>query len=456
MVKQRQEVYVCDSCGDEQSRWQGRCVRCGEWNTLRPLHFAARPAAASASSGGASGGVGASVQALADIDVEHAARLSTGFAECDRVLGGGLVPGSVILLGGPPGAGKSTLLLQLLENLQAPCLYVSGEESPQQLALRVQRLGLGAADIRILAETDIDCILRAAEKLELEALVVDSIQVMQSPALNAVAGGVAQVRECAARLAEYAKRRGVVLLMIGHVTKDGSLAGPRVLEHLVDCSLLLESSGNRRFRTLRGPKNRFGPADELGIFALGERGMREVKNPSAIFLSRGADTAPGSVVTVLWEGSRALLLEIQALVDEAGSGTARRLAVGLDSGRLTMLLAILHRHGGVELGARDVFLNAVGGVRTQETGADLAAVLAVHSSLRDRPLPRDLAAFGELGLSGEVRPVNGGQERLREAVKHGFRCLVLPAANMPKKAPAGVSLHGVPTLSAALEAVAGL
>ena len=396
------------------------------------------------------------LQVLADVEVSAVPRLLSGLAEFDRVIGGGLVPGTVVLIGGQPGAGKSTLLLQLLERLDKPNLYVTGEESSQQVALRVQRLGLNADGIHILTETDVGRTLSAAQQLVPKVMVVDSIQVMHDAESGSLPGGITQVRECGMQLSRFAKESGAVLILIGHVTKDGTLAGPRVLEHMVDCSLFLDSSDGGRFRTLRGRKNRFGPADELGIFAMTDRGLREVKNPSAIFLRRAEVDAPGSVVVILWEGTRPLLLEVQALVDSMQSGNPRRLAVGLDAGRLSMLLAILHRHGGLETGSQDVYVNAVGGVRAQETGADLAILLAVASSLRDRSLKRDLVVFGEVGLGGEVRPVTGGQERLAEAAKHGFHHAIIPQGNMPRRSVSGMKVVGVGTVAAALEAAAEL
>ena len=450
-MSKAQAIYVCDQCGESQSRWQGRCVHCGEWNSLSKLHRAARPAVlASAEIDGAQR------QPLAEVAAAKTRRLATGFAEFDRVLGGGLVPGSAVLLGGYPGAGKSTLLLQLLDRIAGPSLYVSGEESPEQVARRVRRLGLSVSQVQVLAQSDVEGVIAQAAAARPDVLVVDSIQVMHRSGAGAIPGGVAQVRACAGALVSYAKESGVVLLLVGHVTKDGSLAGPRVLEHLVDCSLMMESAEDGRFRTLRGHKNRFGATGELGIFAMTDTGLKEVRNPSAIFLSRGSRPAAGSLVVVLWEGTRPLLVELQTLVDDGALGNPRRLAVGLDGSRLAMLLAVLHRHGGLDVGGRDVFVNAVGGVRAQEPATDLAVLLATASSLRDRPLPQDLVVFGEVGLVGEVRPVTGGQERLHEAAKHGFHRAIVPAANLPKKSIAGMSVHGVETLSAALEAAAAI
>jgi DNA repair protein RadA/Sms len=401
-------------------------------------------------------GARSEVRLLQDIDLADVPRVPSGMLELDRVLGGGLVPGSAILLGGNPGAGKSTLLLQTLCHLAQtlPSLYITGEESLEQVALRAQRLGLPADKLCMLTETDVEAMIAAAERLRPRVLVVDSIQVCHLAEIQSAPGSVSQVRECAAALTRFAKQTGTILILVGHVTKDGSLAGPKVLEHMIDCSLMLEASGDSRFRTLRGQKNRFGAVNELGIFAMGEQGMREVKNPSAIFLSRNQEISSGSVVMVVWEGTRPLLVELQALVDDSQAGHPRRVAVGADHNRLAMLLAVLHRHGGLQVGDQDVFINVVGGVKVMETGADLATLLAIVSSFRDRPLPRDLVVFGEVGLSGEIRPVPSGQERLKEAAKHGFRRAIVPRGNMPKQAPAGVQVIGVDKLAGALEAIA--
>jgi DNA repair protein RadA/Sms len=444
-------AYVCTDCGSDYPKWQGQCADCGAWNTLSEVRLGAARGAGPASRQGYAG-VKAPVRVLADVDTQALKRVATGISELDRVLGGGLVPGSAVLMGGSPGAGKSTLLLQACCQLaqQLPALYVTGEESPQQVAMRARRLGLPADQLKLMAETNVDAILAALDEHQPRLLVVDSIQVVYSEELNSAPGSVSQVRECAAALTRAAKQRGIVLLLIGHVTKDGSLAGPKVLEHMIDCSVLLESSDDQRFRTLRGQKNRFGAVNELGIFAMTESGLREVRNPSAIFLERGEAAASGSVVMVLWEGTRPLLVEIQALVDDSPLGNPRRLAVGLEQNRLSMLLAVLHRHGGLQVGDQDVFANVVGGVRVMETSVDLALLLAIVSSFRDRALPRDLVVFGEVGLSGEIRPVPSGQERLAEAAKHGFRHAVVPRGNAPKKAPQGMQVRAVATLAEAL------
>ncbi|HAI33815.1 MAG TPA: DNA repair protein RadA, partial [Alcanivorax sp.] len=393
------------------------------------------------------------VRQLNEIALEDSPRISAGMDELDRVLGGGLVPGSAILLGGHPGAGKSTLLLQVLCRLadREKCFYITGEESLAQVAMRADRLKLPKEKLRLAAETDVEQILELARKEQPRLLVVDSIQVMYLAGLQSAPGSVAQVREGAAALTRFAKQTGTVLLLVGHVTKDGTLAGPKVLEHMIDCSLMLEGSADARFRTLRGLKNRFGAVNELGVFAMTGEGLKEVKNPSAIFLNRADDIAPGSLVTVVWEGTRPLLVELQALVDASHFGNPRRVCVGLEANRLAMLLAVLHRHGGIQVGDQDVFANVVGGVKVAETAADLALVLAIVSSFRDRPLGRDLVVFGEIGLSGEIRPVPQGQERLYEAVKHGFKRAIIPKANKPRQLPDGVEVIAVSTLAEALE-----
>jgi DNA repair protein RadA/Sms len=447
-------AYVCSDCGSDYAKWQGQCSDCGAWNTLSEVRLGPGRAKASPSARhqGYAGAL-APAQTLAEVDVAELQRIATGLGEFDRVLGGGLVPGSAVLMGGNPGAGKSTLLLQacchLAQSMEA--LYVTGEESPQQVAMRAQRLALPMDRLKLLAETNVDAILTAIEEHQPRLLVVDSIQVVYSEELTSAPGSVSQVRECAAALTRAAKQRGVVLLLVGHVTKDGSLAGPKVLEHMIDCSVLLESSDDQRFRTLRGQKNRFGAVNELGIFAMTEGGLREVRNPSAIFLERGEAQSSGSVVTVLWEGTRPLLVEIQALVDDSPLGNPRRLAVGLEQNRLALLLAVLHRHGGLQVSDQDVFANVVGGVRVLETAPDLALILAIVSSFRDRALPQNLVVFGEVGLSGEIRPVPSGQERLAEAAKHGFARAIVPKGNAPKSAPKGMQVFAVATLAEALE-----
>jgi DNA repair protein RadA/Sms len=453
-VAKKKTAFVCTECGGDFPKWQGQCPACGQWNTLQEFVVDSAPSRA----GGAAGRSGfsgqlAEVRNLDEIVLEETPRISAGMGELDRVLGGGLVPGSAILIGGHPGAGKSTLLLQTLCRLAHAhaCLYVTGEESLSQVAMRADRLKLPKDKLRLAAETDVERIIELARKEQPRLLVVDSIQVMYLAGLQSAPGSVAQVRECAAALTRFAKQTGTVLLLVGHVTKDGTLAGPKVLEHMIDCSLMLEGSSDSRFRTLRGLKNRFGAVNELGVFAMTGEGLKEVKNPSAIFLNRAEEIAPGSLVTVVWEGTRPLLVELQALVDASHFGNPRRVCVGLEANRLAMLLAVLHRHGGIQVGDQDVFANVVGGVKIGETSADLALVLSIVSSFRDRPLGRDLVVFGEIGLSGEIRPVPQGQERLYEAVKHGFRRAVIPKSNQPRNLPDGVELIAVSTLAEALE-----
>jgi len=451
-------AYVCNDCGSDYSKWQGQCNDCGAWNTLSEIRLGpARTGGGRAGGGGRTGFAGATAQAkvLEEIELDDLPRFSTGAGEFDRVLGGGLVHGSAILVGGNPGAGKSTLLLQTMCHLAASmeALYVTGEESLQQVAMRAQRLGLATDKLRLMTETSIETIVAYAEQHKPRVLVVDSIQVVHSEELSSAAGGVSQVRECAAYLTRFAKQSGTVVFLVGHVTKDGSLAGPKVLEHMIDCSILLEGSDDSRFRTLRGQKNRFGAVNELGVFAMTEQGMREVTNPSAIFLDRSNEPASGSAVMVVWEGTRPLLVEIQALVDDSQLGNPRRVAVGLEQNRLAMLLAVLHRHGGLQVGDQDVFANVVGGVKVLETSADLALLAAIVSSFRDRQLPRDMVIFGEVGLSGEIRPVPSGQERLSEAVKHGFKRAIVPRGNAPKGEIKGMQVIPVAKLSEALSAL---
>lgn len=456
MAKQK-TAFVCIECGAESSKWQGQCSACKEWNSVQEIRLGA-VAKTSVNLGNRSGFAGAltqKVQDLGQVSLEELPRFSSTFQEFDRVLGGGLVPGSAILLGGHPGAGKSTLLLQVACKLAQlmPVLYVTGEESLQQVALRAQRLALPTQGLKMLAETNVESILAIAEAEKPKVLIVDSIQTMHLDDLQSAPGGVAQVRESASVLTRFAKQTNTVLLLVGHVTKDGSLAGPKVLEHMIDASLLLEGDGDSRFRTLRGQKNRFGAVNELGVFAMLEQGLREVTNPSAIFLSRSDEPAAGSVVMATWEGTRPLLVEVQALVDESQLGNPRRVAVGLDSNRLAMLLAVLHKHGGIFTGDQDVFLNVVGGVRVVETGADLASIMAIVSSLKNQPLDQGLMVIGEVGLSGEIRPVPSGQERIREAAKHGFTRALVPKGNVPKEMPKGMQVIGVSRLSDALEAI---
>lgn len=457
MAKQK-TAYVCIECGAEYSKWQGQCGACKEWNSVQEIRLGAatsRSTPTASARSGFAGGLSKQVQDLSDINLQDLPRFSTTFNEFDRVLGGGLVPGSAVLLGGHPGAGKSTLLLQTACKLAQlmKVLYVTGEESLQQVALRAQRLGLPTQGLKMLAETSVESILAVAEVEKPQVLIVDSIQTMHVSDVQSAPGGVSQVRESAAFLTRFAKQTHTVLFLVGHVTKDGSLAGPKVLEHMIDASLLLEGDGDSRFRTLRGQKNRFGAVNELGVFAMLEGGLKEVKNPSAIFLSRDEEPAAGSVVMATWEGTRPLLVEVQALVDESQLGNPRRVAVGLDGNRLSMLLAVLHRHGGIFTGDQDVFLNVVGGIKVLETSADLAAVMAIVSSLKNQPLPHELMVIGEIGLSGEIRPVPSGQERIKEAAKHGFTRAIVPKGNVPKDTPAGMQVIGVSKLSEALEAM---
>lgn len=446
-------AYVCAECGSEYAKWQGQCVDCNGWNTITEFRIPSTPASQPRFEGYSGGR--SSVQKLDEINLADLPRITTEIDELDRVLGGGVVPGSVILIGGHPGAGKSTLLLQTLCQLakKLEALYVTGEESLQQVALRAKRLGLPTDRLKLLAETSVETICAAAQQHQPKLMVVDSIQVMHLADMDSAPGSVSQVRESAAYLTRFAKQTNTAILLVGHVTKDGSLAGPKVLEHMIDCSIMLEGNNDSRFRALRGIKNRFGAINELGVFAMTETGLREVRNPSAIFLSRAEELAAGSLVMVVWEGTRPLLVEMQALVDQNQFGHPKRVTVGLDQNRLAMLLAVLHRHGGLHLGDQDVFVNVVGGVKVLETSADLALLLSVVSSFRDQVLPRDLIAFGEVGLSGEIRPVPSGQERLQEAVKHGFRRAIVPKANVPKQGVKGMEVVGVTKLSEALAAL---
>ena len=404
---------------------------------------------------GYAGATAAKVIRLDQVDLQDVPRFSSGFAEFDRVLGGGIVPGSAILIGGSPGAGKSTLLLQIMCGLATndKALYVTGEESLQQVALRAHRLGLPTQNLMMLAETNVETICQLAQQEKPRIMVIDSIQVMQMADIQSAPGSVSQVRESAAYLTRFAKQQNVAVIMVGHVTKDGSLAGPKVLEHCIDCSILLDGDTDNRYRTLRGNKNRFGAVNELGVFAMTGQGMREVKNPSAIFLSRGKEDTPGSIVMVLWEGTRPLLVEIQGLVDYSPLNNPRRVTLGMEQNRISMLLAVLHRHAGIQMADQDVFVNVVGGVKVNETSADLATLLALVSSFKNKALPNELVVFGEVGLSGEIRPVPSGQERLKEAAKHGFKRAIVPVANAPKETIAGMTVVAVSKLSEALDAL---
>ena len=453
MAKAPKTAYVCNDCGAEFSRWQGQCSACKAWNTISEVRLiSSSNSTKNDRFSGYAGETRAKIQTLSEISLQETPRFTSGFKELDRVLGGGIVPGSAILIGGHPGAGKSTLLLQVMCELakNMTALYVTGEESLQQVAMRANRLNLPTDKLNMLSETSVEQICNLADQLKPQIIVVDSIQVMHLSDIQSSPGSVAQVRECASFLTRYAKTRQVAIIMVGHVTKDGTLAGPKVLEHAIDCSLLLEGEADSRFRTLRSHKNRFGAVNELGVFGMTEQGLREVKNPSAIFLSRGDEQTPGSSVMVLWEGTRPLLVEIQALVDHSMLANPRRVAVGLDQNRLALLLAVLHRHGGLQMSDQDVFVNVVGGVKVGETGADLALLLALISSFRNRPLPQDLVVFGEVGLAGEIRPVTSGQERISEAAKHGFKRAIVPFANKPKSAVENMEVFTVKKLSDAL------
>ncbi|MCG8991202.1 DNA repair protein RadA [Laribacter hongkongensis] len=443
-------VYVCSDCGTQSPKWQGQCPGCGAWNTL--VETVVEPTKAGGRFESLS--VTSTVQTLADVEAVEAPRAPTGIDELDRVLGGGLVRGAVVLIGGDPGIGKSTLLLQALATIGSSrkVLYVTGEESAAQVALRASRLAVDARSVRLLAEIRLDQILATLRHEAPEVAVIDSIQTMYTDALQSAPGSVAQVRECAAQLTRVAKQTGITIVMVGHVTKEGALAGPRVLEHIVDSVLYFEGDTHSSFRMIRAIKNRFGAVNELGVFAMTDRGLRGVSNPSAIFLSSHRDDVPGSCVLVTQEGTRPLLVEIQALVDEAHAPQPRRLSVGLEQNRLAMLLAVLHRHAGVACFDQDVFVNAVGGVKISEPAADLAVLLAIASSLRNRPLPAKMVVFGEVGLAGEVRPVQRGQERLKEAAKLGFTRAIVPAANQPKGGIEGMEIVAVERLDEAVAA----
>ena len=446
-------AYVCNECGAEFSRWQGQCGECKAWNTITEIRLGPSAITQKGSRAGYAGEHSSKVQTLSEVPLAELPRTSSGYKELDRVLGGGIVPGSAMLIGGHPGAGKSTLLLQTMCSLaeRMPVLYVTGEESLQQVAMRAHRLGLPNDKLRMLSETSVEQICHLALQEKPAVMVIDSIQVMHVADVSSSPGSVSQVRESAAQLTRFAKQHQVAIFMVGHVTKDGTLAGPKVLEHCVDCSVLLEGDADSRFRTLRCQKNRFGAINELGVFAMTSQGMKEVSNPSAIFLNRGEAESAGSVVMVIWEGTRPLLVELQALVDYSQLANPRRLAVGAEHNRLAMLLAVMHRHGGIQMADQDVFINVVGGVKVDETSADLALIAAMVSSFRDKPIPKDLIIFGEVGLSGEIRPVPSGMERLQEAAKHGFRQAIIPKANMPKHEITGIKIMPVTNLQEAIE-----
>lgn len=433
--------YVCQACGGSSSKWQGQCSDCGAWNTMQEMKLMPERTAHRFSHLAQS----SAIVDLSTVQAREIDRMSVGIAEFDRALGGGIVPGGVCLIGGDPGIGKSTLLLQTLCHLskQYHTLYVTGEESAEQVAMRAQRLELDTRQVRLMAEIQLELIEQVLEQEKPSIVVIDSIQTLFSGELSAAPGSVSQVRECAARLTRIAKQYGIALVMIGHVTKDGSLAGPRVLEHIVDTVLYFEGEGDSTYRLIRAMKNRFGAVNELGVFAMTEKGLKGINNPSAIFLSQHDNDIPGSCVMATQEGTRPLLVEIQALVDTAHVPNPRRLSIGLEGGRLAMLLAVLNRHAGISTFDQDVFVNAVGGVRIQETAADLPILLAILSSLRNRPLPKGLMAFGEVGLAGEIRPAVRGQERLREAAKLGFSIALIPKHNVPKQTIKGLEIRPV-------------
>jgi DNA repair protein RadA/Sms len=446
MAKEK-SIYICSECGGTSPKWLGKCPSCGAWNTL-----VESVAEGSSKNRFQSLAKSQPVATLSEIEASDVDRQPTGIDELDRVLGGGIVSGGVVLIGGDPGIGKSTLLLQALDSLSRsmPTLYVTGEESGAQVALRSRRLGLDGSKVRVLAEINLEKITATIDAEKPAVCVIDSIQTVYSEELSSAPGSVAQVRECAAQLTRTAKGSGTTIVLVGHVTKEGALAGPRVLEHIVDTVLYFEGDTHSSFRLVRAIKNRFGAVNEIGVFAMTEKGLKGVANPSAIFLSTHGDPVAGSCVLVTLEGTRPMLVEIQALVDSGGP-SPRRLSVGLERDRLAMMLAVLHRHAGIACFDQDVFVNAVGGVRISEPAADLAVMLAIQSSLRGRPLPRGFIAFGEVGLAGEVRPAPRGQERLKEAAKLGFSVAVVPKANAPKKPIEGLTIHVVERIEQAID-----
>ncbi len=450
--RQLKSQYLCRECGASFPKWSGQCSECNAWNSLEES-VASSAAASNSRYRGYAGETSSQTLTLTDVESEQELRAPTGSDELDRVLGGGLVEGSVVLIGGDPGIGKSTLLIQTLARLSSSIqtLYVSGEESPRQLAMRARRLGLPAERLRLLPETCVERIIAVAERERPQVMVVDSIQTMYTELLQSAPGSVSQLREAAAQLVHFAKRCATSVLLVGHVTKEGNLAGPRVLEHMVDCVLYFEGESGSQFRLIRTIKNRYGAVNELGVFAMTDKGLKEVSNPSAIFLSRQAETVPGSIILVTREGTRPLLVEVQALVDESPLANPRRVTLGLEQNRLSMLLAVLHRHCGIGMFDQDVYVNVVGGVRITETASDLAVLMAALSSFRDRPIDLGMVVFGEVGLTGEIRPVPNGQERLREAAKHGFKRAVVPGPNLPKHPIQGLQITGVDNLSDVLE-----
>jgi DNA repair protein RadA/Sms len=451
-------VFTCSECGGTSAKWLGKCPSCNAWNTLEETRAEVAGASKNRLQSMAKGlNAAQAVTNLADIEAADVARTPTGLEELDRVLGGGIVPGGVVLIGGDPGIGKSTLLLQALDALsrQMKVLYVTGEESGAQVAMRARRLGLAGTHVRVQAEIQLESIVATLDAERPDFCVIDSIQTLFSDQLSSAPGSVAQVRECAAHLTRVAKSSGCTVVLVGHVTKEGTLAGPRVLEHIVDTVLYFEGDTHSSFRLIRAIKNRFGAINEIGVFAMTEKGLKGVSNPSAIFLSTHGEPVPGACVLVTLEGTRPLLVEIQALVDSGGP-SPRRLSVGLERDRLAMLLAVLHRHGGLSCADQDVFVNAVGGVRISEPAADLAVLLAIQSSLRGRALPKGFIAFGEVGLAGEVRPAPRGQDRLKEAAKLGFSIAVVPKANAPKKPIEGLTIHPVDRVDEAMDLVRSL
>ncbi|MCA3071475.1 MAG: DNA repair protein RadA [Rhodocyclaceae bacterium] len=450
-------LHVCSACGAQSTKWQGQCPGCNEWNTLVETVVSSHPGAAGGKSAAGAAGSSRPVSSLSQITPHAEPRFETGSTELDRVLGGGLTRASVVLIGGDPGIGKSTLLLQAMATMSANrrSLYVTGEESMEQVALRARRLGVDASDLGLLAETQLENILATLSAEHPDVAVIDSIQTVYSGQLMSAPGSVSQVRECAAQFTRFAKASGCALVMVGHVTKEGALAGPRVLEHMVDTVLYFEGETHSSFRLIRAFKNRFGAVNELGVFAMTEKGLKGVSNPSAMFLSQHEAEVPGACVTVTLEGTRPLAVELQALVDDAHGSNPRRLTVGLENNRLAMLLAVLHRHAGIACNDQDVFVNAVGGVRIGEPSADLPVLLAIVSSLRGRAVPGKLIAFGEVGLAGEIRPVVRGQDRIKEAAKLGFTRAIVPAANRPKQPIDGIEIVGVKRIEEALAALRG-
>jgi DNA repair protein RadA/Sms len=443
-------IFACTECGGQTLKWQGQCPHCSAWNTLTETI-----AEKTATSRYQSLAQSSQLTRLTEVDAGEAPRLLTDIGELDRVLGGGLVRGAVVLIGGDPGIGKSTLLLQALTRMSAQCkvVYVSGEESAQQIALRARRLQVASERLGLLAEIQLERIFNILNTEKPDVIVIDSIQTVYSESLQSAPGSVAQVRECAAQLTRFAKTTESALLLVGHVTKEGAIAGPRVLEHMVDAVLYFEGDTHSSFRLIRAIKNRFGAVNELGVFAMTDRGLRGVSNPSALFLSRHDGEVAGSCVMVTQEGTRPLLVELQALVDSSNAPNPRRLTVGLEPNRLAMLLAVLHRHGGIAVFDQDVFINAVGGVKIDEPAADLPVLLAIVSSLRGKPLPEKMVAFGEIGLVGEVRPVQRGQERLKEAAKLGFKLAIVPKANAPKNAIKGLEVIAIDRVGEAIDSI---